>query len=145
MGKMIAVKADCTSLFKDAMNSALDLFEKNGQVYIAYSSEPIETKNKYSTKQRGALHVWLQMIADLFNEAGMEYGSRVKFNGEQVKIPWDMSKVKEDIYKPLLESMTGKQSTEDQSSIDSSLVARQITLIFGERYGIPLPPWPSNR
>jgi len=122
------------------MTRSLNLFIESKTIILSCTN-----KKKYSKKQRGALHVWLQMIAELFNESGIEYASRVRFNGEVMKISWTMHHVKDDVYKPLLEAITKKTSTEDQDSVDPSIIAMELTRIFGEKYGIPLPAWPNRQ
>jgi len=111
--------------------------------YLTVTDE--KPKNKYSPKQRGALHVWCDMVAQVFVDAGFEYATRVKFNGGTVKIDWTGKLVKEDIYKPMLEAMTGKTSTEDQSSIEPSAVALEMMRYFSSAHGCTLPAWPSKR
>lgn len=104
----------------------------------------IEHNKKYSVKQRGALHVWCQMLADTLNDAGM-YRIRVSpITKQGIEIPWTMYAVKEDIYKPVLEVQTGKKSTEDQSSVNPSDVCIVISKHFADT-GLICPPWPSNR
>ena len=101
--------------------------------------------NKYSKKQRGALHVWCEMVAETFNDAGFIFATRTKFNGQEIDIDWSMELVKKEVYKPLLEVMTGKKSTEDQSTVDPSTVALELSRHFAEKHGVTLPPWPSKR
>ena len=101
--------------------------------------------NKYTKKQRGSLHVWCEMVAETFNDAGFIFATRTKFNGQEIDINWNMDLVKSEVYKPLLKVMTGKKSTEDQSTIDPSSVALELSRHFAEKYGVTLPSWPSNR
>jgi hypothetical protein len=102
----------------------------------------IDFEKKYSAKQRGALHVWCQMIADTLNECG-QYRVRVSPISKQgIEIPWSMQAVKEDIYKPVLMASSGKKSTEDQTSKTPSKVALIICKHFADA-GIICPPWPS--
>ena len=60
------------------------------------------------------------------------------------EIPPTEHMVKENIYKPMLEAMTGKQSTMDQSTTEPDAVAQFITRELSERLGITLPPWPDR-
>ena len=143
MAKSFEMRVRDTVGFGQFMNKALDQFESCGDVYLTCSDQ--KPDGVYSKKQRGSLHVWLQMFADLLNDSGYVYATRIKFNGDTIKLSWTMKNVKYDIYKPSLVALTGKRSTEDQSSIDPSVVAVELTRYFGEKHGIPLPDWPSNR
>ena len=114
-----------------------------GQVlYVEYYTEQ---SRKMTKKQRGALHVWCEEVASVFNEAGMYYATRVKFNGETVYLDWDKDRVKDDVYKPALEAITGKRSTEDQDTVEPSVVAATLQRHFALNHGLNLPSWPSIR
>ena len=102
----------------------------------------IEKRKKYSTKQRGALHVWCGMLADTLNECGRYRVILSPINRREIECPWSMNTVKEDIYKPVLEALSGKDSTEDQTSAEPSDVAMVISKHFSDT-GIVCPPWPS--
>ncbi len=100
--------------------------------------------NKYSKKQRGALHVWCDQMAKTMSDHGMMCVINHPFNGSTYEIPWTGLLFKEHIYKFILNAMTGKQSTEDQSSVDPSDVAMVIIKRFADN-GLNCPPWPSLR
>lgn len=104
-----------------------------------------EGEKRYTKKQRGALHVWCDQVADSLNNSGMYFARRIKFNGDEVDIDWDLSLVKEHIYKPMLEAMTGKHSTEEQTTVEPSAVAGTILRHFALKHGINLPSWPTLR
>jgi hypothetical protein len=104
-----------------------------------------DASRRMTGKQRGALHVWCDHVAKVLNEAGMYFARRIKFNGDEVEIDWDMYLVKEHIYKPMLEAMTGKLSTEDQDTVDPSKVVGTIQRHFALNHGRNLPDWPSLR
>lgn len=94
--------------------------------------------------QRGALHVWCKMVAELLNHEGLyhEYKSPVK--GVEMQSEWTMYMIKDLMYKPVLKALSGKQSTEDQSTVEPSQVAEVILRSFGAK-GVVLPEWPSNK
>lgn len=100
---------------------------------------------KYTKKQRGALHVWCEEVAKSLNNSGLYFAKRMKFNGDEVEIDWDLYLVKEHIYKPMLEAMTGKVSTEDQDTVEPSAVVAVIHRHFALNHGINLPNWPNLR
>ena len=98
-----------------------------------------EPESHMTGKQRSALHVWCRQVAAELAKAGLDMKSVIR-----CEIPPTEHMVKENIYKPLLESMTGKTSTEEQSTIEPSMVADVITRELGQRLGITLPPWPDR-
>jgi hypothetical protein len=52
--------------------------------------------------------------------------------------------VKEAIYKPVLEAMTSKKSTEEMNTVEPGAVSTVITRHLGEKYGVTCPPWPTR-
>ena len=134
------------SKFTDINNALIEIDKKATDRINSGSKLTIELHdNKYTKKQRGALHLWCEMVAQTFNDAGFIFATRTKFNGQEIDINWNMDLVKTEVYKPLLEVMTGKTSTEDQSTVDPSSVALELSRHFADKYGVTLPPWPSNR
>ena len=134
------------SKFTDINNALIEIDKKATDRINSGSKLTIELHdNKYTKKQRGALHLWCEMVAQTFNDAGFIFATRTKFNGQEIDINWNMDLVKAEVYKPLLEVMTGKTSTEDQSTVDPSAVALELSRHFADKYGVTLPPWPSNR
>ncbi|MEE8289585.1 MAG: hypothetical protein V3R25_09250 [Nitrosomonadaceae bacterium] len=111
-------------------------------LYINMSIE--DPQAAYTKKQRGALHVWCRMLAECLNDAGLHMVRQMVFSDKEVEIDWTDLLVKEFIYKPMLQSMTGKQSTEDQSTVNPSDVSQTITRHFAGK-GIVCPAWPSNK
>ena len=99
---------------------------------------------KYSAKQRGSLHIWCEMIADVLNSAGKYHVTLSPIDRSEIEYPWNLFRIKEHIYKPTLEAMTGKTSTEDQKSVNPSEVALVINKHFGD-IGLVCPDWPSRR
>lgn len=98
--------------------------------------------NKYTSKQRGSLHIWCEQCAAIMKDKGMNCEVLHPFTKETYELPWSMELFKENIYKYVLFAMTGKQSTEDQSTVEPSDVAQVISKRFAEN-GLICPPWPS--
>lgn len=95
-------------------------------------------------KQRSALHVWCKLVAEALNDAGLYYRYINPFTGEEMQLDWTKERVKEFIYKPVLEAKHLKTSTEDQDTVEPSSVALEIHRHFAN-HGAVLPSWPSNR
>ena len=103
----------------------------------------IENANDYTKKQRGALHVWCNLMAEALNDSGADM-QKVLNRRNPVDIPWSMDRFKEFIYKPMLEAMTGMKSTEQQKTVSPSEVYNVLAKHFSQHYGVHVP-WPSNK
>jgi hypothetical protein len=84
------------------------------------------------------------MCAKTLNEAGIYRKRKAVFGNQEIEMPWTGISFKEDVYKYVLEAMTGLQSTEEQSTVNPSDVAMVISKQYAEN-GLVCPPWPSNR
>ena len=94
-----------------------------------------------TSKQFNALHVWCEMVAESLNAAGLDQRIVLK---PSVAIDWSKDSVKQYLFKPLLEAMTGKTSTTDQDTVEPSKVADTMARHLGEKFGITLPEWPKR-
>jgi len=103
----------------------------------------VEDGGKMSKKQRGSLHVWCKQLADTLNDAGLYRVILSPINRREIEIPWTLITVKEDIYKPVLQGKTKKDSTEKQSTVEPSEVVLIVSKHFGE-VGVICPPWPCR-
>jgi hypothetical protein len=144
MTKQIEIKefTDIDKALAEIDKAATEAIKLGSAVFIELTTD---SERSYTKKQRGALHVWCDQVAAVLNNHGMYFARRIKFSGDEVDIDWDGYLVKQHIYKPLLESMTGKQSTEDQSTVEPSGVASTLIRHFGLKHGLALPDWPSLR
>lgn len=88
------------------------------------------------------MHLYFERLADALNDAG--YDMVAVFDVIQtygVKIPWSKERVKENLYKPILEKMTGKHSTEDQTKMEPGDVYLVLDRWTSENLGIHVE-WP---
>ncbi len=99
------------------------------------------TDKPYTKKQRGSLHLWCDMVADTLNDAGLDMRVVLK---PTVAINWNRYTVKENLYKPILLAMSGKDSTEEQSTIEPTVVVDYLNRHLGEKFGVTLPAWPDR-
>ena len=93
-------------------------------------------------KQFKGLHVWLQAMADTLNDAGLDMKHVLK---PEVDIPWTKLTVKEFIWKPILKVVQDEDSTLDMTTTDPDEILNIIARFMGEKHGVVIPPWPSNR
>lgn len=97
-----------------------------------------------SEAQRGALHLYCKRLADAMNDAGYDMNAVFDIIHEQgVGIPWNMMRVKENLYKQILDKMTGKESTEDMSKVEPGDVYAVLDRWTSEHLGIHIE-WPSE-
>lgn len=95
--------------------------------------------------QRGALHVWCDQVATVLNDNNLFYTWIYPITGVEIEVEWDKMKVKEHLYKPTQANLLGKLSTEDQSTVEPSVIVNAIHRAFAMHKGIYLPDWPSAR
>ena len=92
-----------------------------------------------SIQQNKALHVFCKQIADVLNKEGL-YMTGIFQND----IMWSMDLVKSQIVKNLIKSMFDIDSTTKLKRKEFDQLIDTITLIFGEKKGIVIPPFPSR-
>ena len=90
-----------------------------------------------TTKQRGALHVYCQHLADALNDAGHKV--YMEFLGKEIEVEWTMASVKERIWKPVMESLTTETSTEKQKRPAVSQVYDVLNRHFIEKHDVYVP------
>ena len=106
----------------------------------------VTVKEKTMTdKQRSALHVWCDKVAICLNDNGLFFTSLHVITGVEIEEGWTKELVKKHLYKPTLETLTGKNSTEKQNTVEPSVIAEAICRAFAIHKGITLPRWPSMR
>ena len=125
-------------VMKKIDSAATKALKEKKVLHVSYTTEKKMTK-----PQRGSLHLWLTHMAEVLNDAGMPHSYKSRFTGKKVDVDWTMAMLKEMQYKPLLAVMTGKPSTEDQSTMEPSKVADVMIRQYAG-YGVTLPPWPSR-
>jgi hypothetical protein len=104
-----------------------------------------QTEKQKTDAQRAALHVWLEQIAQILNEGGIDQTIFFeKYVKKGFKIPWSKHSVKEVMYKPILAAMSGKESTEDMNTVEPGQICQVLGSKLSELTGITPPPFPSR-
>jgi hypothetical protein len=93
-----------------------------------------------SQKQKNALHLWCNMVADTLNAAGLDMRKAVR---EEIDIPWTKESVKTYLWKPLQQYMTGYESTKRPSRTQYPEISDTLVRHFACKFGVQLPPWPT--
>jgi hypothetical protein len=129
-------------------------FKKERGQLIPYSDEDYDQLSKLSdgvyaidiknmdmrtVKQNSSLHLWAQKIADTLNENNL-YMTGL-FNND---IMWNMELVKSMIIKGLIKQLFNIDSTTKLKRKEFDTLIDTITVIFGEKKGIKIPPFPSR-
>jgi len=100
-------------------------------------------KSIRSEKQNNALHKWFAMLAEEFNENGLDVREVVR---KDYTIPWTGNLVKEVLWKKIQSSLTGKKSTTElDRDKEINLIYDTINRVLIERFkgNINVPPFPS--
>ena len=133
---------------KEVVNSSKSLeivieLLKQSFEQFKYIEVDIVVKGKARTgQQNAALHKWLAQVSVTLNDAGWDMKKTL---AHHMEIPWDKGGVnaKEKLFKPVYESLTGKDSTANADRVEYTQVYDVLVRHFGER-GVQLPPWPSK-
>ena len=91
--------------------------------------------------QNSAMHLWFEMVASYLNDAGLDMRKTIK---EEVDIAWSKHTVKEYLWKPLQEVVTGKESTTEANKTEYGDIEAVMRRHFLQKFGIDLPDWPRN-
>jgi hypothetical protein len=91
-------------------------------------------------QQNKSIHLFCQMLADALNDAGWNVQKTLRHD---VEIPWNMTLVKELIWKPVQEAMTDKESTTELDRLEPSQIYEVLNRHLGEKLQIHVP-FPSE-
>lgn len=95
---------------------------------------------KRSSKQNKALHKYCELLADALNDAG--YEMKAVLAVKQIDVPWSPERVKECLWRPIQEVMTGKHSSTQLSRLEPGRVYEVLNRHIAENFGVSVP-WPS--
>ena len=90
--------------------------------------------------QNRALHKFCQILADKLNEAGLDQKKVLK---PEVEIPWTMEAVKEGLWKPVQEAVTGLKSTTKPEASQYSDIYEVLNNHLSSKLGIYVE-WPTK-
>ena len=107
---------------------------KDGAVYTV----DIKNMDKRTIIQNSSIHLWCSMIAITLNKQDMFIQDVIKINTK-----WDMLKVKEMLFKPVVKSLYTKDSTTKLNINEFELVIDTLVRIMAQK-GITLPEFPNK-
>lgn len=96
---------------------------------------------KRTLSQNAALHLWCRMLADQLNDAGLDQRKVLK---PGVEIPWSGDAVKDRLWRPIQEALTGHKSTTDISTVDPTAIHETLCRHFADKFGVACPAWPTR-
>lgn len=105
-----------------------------------YLRVTLKTGKQRSFTQNAALHVYLQLLADELNEAGLDMKKTLK---AEVEIPWTMQMAKDFLWRPIQKALTEKESTTKPTTKDYIYIYEVLSRHLVEKFGVNVP-WPSK-
>jgi len=91
-------------------------------------------------QQEKSLHLWCELLAETFNAAGLDMRQVLRHD---IQIPWSKTSVKEHIWRPVQETITGHESTTDPETDEYVLIYETLNRHLSEKFGITVS-WPSR-
>ncbi len=108
---------------------------------LSDASYVVDIKNldMRTVKQNAALHLWCTKISKILNENGLFMTGLFEND-----IMWTMELVKTQIIKGLIKKLFDINSTTKLKRKEIDILVDTATLIFGEKKGVVIPPFPSR-
>lgn len=98
-----------------------------------------------SLQQNAALHLWCSWIAEALNDAGYDYQKFLEAADYKLDTPWTTALVKDQLWRPVQEAMTKKESTTELNKIEPSDIQQVLMARLTEITGIQDVPWPKKK
>ena len=118
----------------------------NKQVYdeflFSINNKPVwirieRTTGKRTPDQNSSLHLYCEHLAKELNDGGYTVQLVLK---EKIDLNWDKEKVKELLWRPAQEALTGKHSTTQLDKVeDIDNIYEHLNRHIGEKFGIHVP------
>jgi len=106
------------------------------------SGEKIDDRR--SSSQNNSLHLYCSMLADELNTAGLDMREVLK---QSVDIEWTTESVKKYIWKPIMKTLLGYDSTTQLKKLEGDInrIHDHINRLLTTKYpGFPYIPFPSK-
>ena len=132
---------DATADDYKAVAAALEMYLRE----LDYADYKVSyPKDSMTATQRGSLWLWLTLVAEGLNDAGLEQRVVMAKMSAGFDVPWNKDTVKQNMYHPIMESMTGKTSTTKLDTVEPSKVCDTLGRWLSEKFPGYVPPaWPS--
>jgi hypothetical protein len=97
---------------------------------------------KRTASQNSALHLGCRLIADALNDAGLDIRKVIK---PEVEISWTVYSVKDYLFRPVMKTMTGKDSTTELNKlVEIDKIWDTVMRFLGQNHGIEYIPFPND-
>ena len=116
---------------EEAIRELTETFEKTG--YVEMECTTVQTR---TARQNRALHVYLRLLGEALNDAGLDQRKVLKPN---FPIPWTTHSTKENLFKPIMQAMFEIESTTKLERVQVSQVYDVLNRSLSEKYGISIP------
>ena len=107
------------------------LYDTKGYVTLKWRTGKTRTH-----KQNNALHVYCRMLSEALNDAGYDMKKTLK---QEAEIPWTTELVKQYLWKPVQEAVTGKDSTSTAGTEDYDKVHQVLNKHLSEKFNVYIP------
>lgn len=107
------------------------LYDTKGYVTFKWRTGKTRTH-----KQNNALHVYCRMLSEALNDAGYDMKKTLK---QEVEIPWTTELVKQYLWKPVQEAVTGTDSTSTAGTEDYDKVHQVLSKHLSEKFNVYIP------
>lgn len=105
-----------------------------------YLRVTIKTGKQRSGLQNNSLHLYLGMLANELNDAGLDMKKTLKAD---VDIPWTIDSAKDFLWRPIQKALTKKTSTTKPSTKDYVYIYEVLSRHLVDKFGVNVP-WPSK-
>jgi hypothetical protein len=132
--------AERGQLHSAILNAPIEYCEDGYMVTIT----PMNTRKKAKTDaQRNAFHLWLRLLAEELNAAGLDQRVVLAAMKEGVERPWTLETAKENLWRPLQQVVVKKALTENLAIDEHNDIYNILHRWLSER-GWPCPAWPDR-
>ena len=95
-------------------------------------------------QQNRALHLWCTMLAKALNDAGYDVKAFLEATDYKMDVPWTPALVKDQLFRPVMKAMTGKESTTEMNTIDPTPIHETVMSKVSEITGVEYINWPDE-
>lgn len=100
----------------------------------------IQTGKQRTPTQNKCLHLYCEMLAQELNAAGLDMRKVLK---PTVDIPWTKYSVKDHLWRPIQEVMTGHESTTEPETTEYQEIYKALDRHLADKFGVSVA-WPSK-
>ncbi len=125
-------------------------YKLNAMTYIAQLpvgeklSITIEKEKKpRTTKQNASLHEYFGLLAEKFNDGGLDQKKVLAKIKEGVDIPWSKESIKQSLWHPMQQAIIGEQSTTKLTTAQVNQVYEILNKWTAQTFGVSVE-FPSN-